>query len=86
MKKSIIALMLIACMLVPAMGMAAYTSGEYTAEAQGFSSAVKATVTVDGDKISAVALDVPARLPASALRRAKRWRLLLLRSRALRST
>ena len=58
MKKSIIALMLIACMLVPAMGMAAYTSGEYTAEAQGFSRAVKATVTVDGDKITAVALDV----------------------------
>ena len=36
MKKSIIALVLLACMLVPAMGMAAYTPGEYTAEAQGF--------------------------------------------------
>lgn len=58
MKKSIIALVLLACMLVPAMGMAAYTPGEYTAEAQGFSSAVKATVTVDGEAITAVVLDV----------------------------
>lgn len=58
MKKSIVALVLLACMLVPAMGMAAYTPGEYTAEAQGFSSAVKATVTVDGEKITAVTLDV----------------------------
>ena len=58
MKKSIIAIALIVCMIMPAMGMAAYTPGEYTAEAQGFSSAVKATVTVDGDKITAVALDV----------------------------
>ena len=58
MKKSIIALVLIACMIVPAMGMAAYTPGEYTAEAQGFASAVKATVTVDGEAITAVTLDV----------------------------
>ena len=59
MKKSIVALMLAVCMLVPAMGIAAaYTPGEYTAEAQGFSSAVKATVTVDAAAITAVALDV----------------------------
>ena len=58
MRKSIIALVLATSMLVPAMGMAAYTPGEYTAEAQGFSSAVKATVTVDGEKIVSVALDV----------------------------
>ncbi|MBR4038743.1 MAG: FAD-dependent oxidoreductase [Clostridia bacterium] len=58
MKKSIVALALIMCMIMPAMGMAAYTPGEYTAEAQGFSSAVKATVTVDGEAITAVALDV----------------------------
>ena len=54
MKKSIIALALIVCMLVPSLGMAA----EYTAEAQGFSSAVKATVTVEDGKITAVAFDV----------------------------
>ena len=58
MKKSIVALALIMCMIMPAMGMAAYTPGEYTAEAQGFSSAVKATVTVDGEAITAVVLDV----------------------------
>ena len=58
MRKSIIALALIMCMIMPAMGMAAYTPGEYTAEAQGFSSAVKATVTVDGEAITAVVLDV----------------------------
>ena len=58
MRKSIIALALIVCMIMPAMGMAAYTPGEYTAEAQGFSSAVKATVTVDGEAITAVVLDV----------------------------
>ena len=59
MKKSIIALALIVCMIMPAMGMAAaYTPGEYTAEAQGFSSAVKATVTVDAGAITAVTLDV----------------------------
>ena len=58
MRKSIIALMLAVCMLVPAMGMAAYTPGEYTAEAQGFSSAVKAVVTVDAGAITAVTLDV----------------------------
>jgi len=59
MRKSIIALVLVACMIMPAMGMAAaYTPGEYTAEAQGFSSAVKATVTVAEAAITAVALDV----------------------------
>ena len=58
MRKSSIALALIVCMIMPAMGMAAYTPGEYTAEAQGFSSAVKATVTVDGEAITAVVLDV----------------------------
>lgn len=63
MKKSIIALMLAACMFVPAMGMAAYTPGEYTAEAQGFSSAVKATVTVDGETITGVTLDVSGETP-----------------------
>ena len=59
MRKSMIALVLVACMIMPAMGMAAaYTPGEYTAEAQGFSSAVKATVTVDAAAITAVTLDV----------------------------
>ena len=59
MRKSIIALVLAVCMIMPACGLAAaYTPGEYTAEAQGFSSAVQATVTVDAAAITAVVLDV----------------------------
>ena len=64
MKKSFIALVLIVCMIMPSMGMAAaYTPGEYTGEAQGFSSAVKATVTVDAAAITAVVLDVSGETP-----------------------
>lgn len=65
MKKSMLALVLALCMLAPCMGLAqAYTPGTYTAEAQGFSSAVKATVTVDETAITGVTLDVSGETPA----------------------
>lgn len=65
MKKSMLALVLALCLLAPCMGLAqAYTPGTYTAEAQGFSSAVKATVTVDEAAITGVTLDVSGETPA----------------------
>lgn len=65
MRKSILALVLAACMIVPSMGLAqGYTPGTYAAEAQGFSSAVKATVTVDSAAITGVTLDVSGETPA----------------------
>lgn len=65
MKKSMLALVLALCMIAPCMGLAqAYTPGTYTAEAQGFSSAVKATVTVDETAITGVTLDVSGETPA----------------------
>lgn len=64
MKKSMTAMLLSACMAVPCVGMAqGYTAGAYTAEAQGFSSAVKATVTVDDSAITNVKLDVSGETP-----------------------
>lgn len=65
MKKSMLALVLALCLLAPCMGLAqAYTPGTYIAEAQGFSSAVKATVTVDEAAITGVTLDVSGETPA----------------------
>ena len=65
MKKSMLALVLALCLLAPCMGLAqTYTPGTYTAEAQGFSSAVKATVTVDETAITGVTLDVSGETPA----------------------
>lgn len=65
MKKSMLALVLALCMIAPCMGLTqAYTPGTYTAEAQGFSSTVKATVTVDETAITGVTLDVSGETPA----------------------
>ena len=65
MKKSMLALVLALCLIAPCMGLAqTYTPGTYTAEAQGFSSAVKATVTVDEAAITGVTLDVSGETPA----------------------
>ena len=59
MRKSIIALMLAVCMLMPAMGMAAaYTPGTYEAEANGMMGPVKVTVTVTETEITDVTADV----------------------------
>lgn len=64
MRKSMLALALAVCMIAPCTGLAqAYTPGTYTAEAQGFSSAVKATVTVDSSAITGVTLDVSGETP-----------------------
>lgn len=59
MKKSIIALALVLALILPVCGAAqAYTPGTYSAEAQGFSSAVKVTVTVTESEITDMTADV----------------------------
>ena len=59
MKKSIIALVLALCMIMPACGMAAaYTPGTYEAEATGMMGPVKVTVTVSETEITDIIADV----------------------------
>ena len=61
--KKILALVLALCMMLPAMAMA-QTPGTYTAEAKGFASDVKVTVTLTEDGIADVTLDVSGETPA----------------------
>ena len=64
MNRKILALALVLCMMMPAMGMAqTYTPGTYTAEAQGFAGAVKATVTVSDTAMTEIELDVSGETP-----------------------
>ena len=64
MKKTIVALALALVLLVPSLGMAAaYTPGVYEAEAQGFSSAVKVSVTVSESEITALTVDCSGDTP-----------------------
>ena len=59
--KKILALVLALCMMMPAMALA--QDGSYTAEAKGFASDVKVTVTLTGDAITDVVLDVSGETP-----------------------
>ena len=61
--KKILALVLALCMMLPAMALA-QTPGTYTAEAKGFSSDVKVTVTLTETGIADVTLDVSGETPA----------------------
>ena len=61
--KKILALVLALCMMLPAMALA-QTPGTYTAEAKGFSSNVKVTVTLTETGIADVTLDVSGETPA----------------------
>ena len=64
MKKTIVALVLALALIVPSFGMAAaYTAGTYEAEAQGFSSAVKVSVTVSESEITALTVDCSGDTP-----------------------
>ena len=64
MKRTIVALVLALALIVPSFGMAAaYTAGTYEAEAQGFSSAVKVTVTVSESEITALTVDCSGDTP-----------------------
>ena len=64
MKKTIVALALALVLLVPSLGTAAaYTPGVYEAEAQGFSSAVKVSVTVSESEITALTVDCSGDTP-----------------------
>ncbi len=58
MRKSIVALVLVLCMVMPACAMAAYTPGTYEAEANGMMGPVKVTVTVTENEITDVTADV----------------------------
>ena len=65
MNKRIMALALVLCMMMPALGCAAeYQPGTYTAEAKGFAGNVTATVTVTAAEITDVVLDVSGETPA----------------------
>ena len=61
--KKILAMVLALCMMLPAMALA-QTPGTYTAEAKGFSSDVKVTVTLTETGIADVTLDVSGETPA----------------------
>ena len=61
--KKILAMVLSLCMMLPAMALA-QTPGTYTAEAKGFSSDVKVTVTLTETGIADVTLDVSGETPA----------------------
>ena len=54
--KKLISLLLASAMLFSCVSAFAYTAGSYEAEAKGFGGAVKVIVTVDGDKITDVAV------------------------------
>nr|MBR4280154.1 FAD-dependent oxidoreductase [Clostridia bacterium] len=61
--KKILALVLALCMMLPAMALA-QTPGTYTAEAKGFASDVKVTVTLTDAGIADVTLDVSGETPS----------------------
>ena len=61
--KKFLALVMALCMMLPAMAMA-QTVGTYTAEAKGFASNVKVTVTLTESGIADVELDVSGETPA----------------------
>ena len=61
--KKILALVLALCMMLPVMAMA-QTPGTYTAEAKGFASDVKVTVTLTDAGIADVTLDVSGETPS----------------------
>ncbi len=61
--KKILALVLVLCMMLPAMAMA-QTPGTYTAEAKGFASNVVVTLVVTENGIADVTLDVSGETPA----------------------
>jgi len=61
--KKIVSILLTIAMLLSCVSAFAYTAGTYEAEAKGFGGAVKVAVTVDGDKITGVAVTGDAETP-----------------------